>query len=276
VALEELVKARYELPGYSTLDRAATTTRTKVNQALFAEIEQRVEASARDELLGLLHVDAGARRSPFDELKWSARRPSLSRLKEHTQTLIRLDEIGATDQWLGDLAPVKASHFAGEARVLDASDMRKISETKRLALLVCLVHQARIRGRDELAEMVCRRMATIHKRGRDDLADIRDRQRNDTKRLWSVFGDVLSAARQATASTADDETDDNAASATGLDDEAVKRAGALMLESLAAGGGLDRLTREHSYISAHHGNNYMPLLARRFRSHRKALFDVCC
>ena len=44
VALEELVKARYELPGYSTLDRAATTTRTKVNQALFAEIKQRVEA----------------------------------------------------------------------------------------------------------------------------------------------------------------------------------------------------------------------------------------
>ena len=161
VALEELVKARYELPGYSTLDRAATTIRTKVNQALFAEIEQRVEASARDELLGLLHVDAGSRRSPFNELKRSARRPSLSRLKEHTQTLIRLDEIGDTDQWLGDLAPVKASHFAGEARVLDASDMRKISETKRLALLVCLVHQARIRGRDELAEMVCRRMATI-------------------------------------------------------------------------------------------------------------------
>jgi len=277
VALEELVKARYELPGYSTLDRAATTIRTNVNQRLFAEIEQRVESSAREELLGLLNVDPVSRRSRFDELKRSARRPSLSRLKEHTQTLIRLDELGDTDQWLGDLAPVKASHFAGEARVLDASDMRKIGETKRLALLVCLVHQARIRGRDELAEMVCRRMATIHKRGRDDLADIRDRQRTDTERLWSVFGDVLSAARQATqpmVRPGDDETEVEAASSAAIDDETVKRAGSLILDSLAAGGGLTKLTREHSEISAHHGNNYMPLLARRFRSHRKALFDV--
>lgn len=37
VALGELVKARYELPGYSTLDRAASTIRANVNQALFTE-----------------------------------------------------------------------------------------------------------------------------------------------------------------------------------------------------------------------------------------------
>jgi len=138
------------------------------------------------ELLGLLEVDPTSRRSQFDELKRAARRPSLSRLKEHTQMLIRLDQIGDTGRWPGDLAPVKATHFAGEARVLDASDMGKVSEAKRLALLVCLVHQKRIRGRDELAEMVCRRMATIHKHGPDDLADIRDRQRTETERLSSV------------------------------------------------------------------------------------------
>ena len=45
VALEVLVKARYELPGYSTLDRAATTIRANVNQTLFNEIDRRVGPS---------------------------------------------------------------------------------------------------------------------------------------------------------------------------------------------------------------------------------------
>lgn len=250
VALEELIKAHYELPGYSTLDRAASTIRARVNQAFFAEIGSRVDAASRQVLLGLLQVDNWSRHSRFDDFKRPARRPSLSRLKAHTETLRSLDQIGDTAMWLGGLAPAKAAHFAAEARVLDASDMNKITETKRLALLVCLVHRARIRGRDELAEMLCRRMATIHKRCREDLADIRNRQRRETERLWSVFGSVLAAARQATdpdGQTVYDDPDgpdavaDEGGRGVGVrefDDDTVQRAGTLMLESLVAGGGL--------------------------------------
>lgn len=54
----------------------------------------------------------------------------------------------------------------------------------------------------------------------------------------------------------------------------LERAGALMLGPLAAAGGVAKVSAEHAEISAHHGNNYMPLLARHFRSHRSALFDL--
>jgi hypothetical protein len=36
-----------------------------------------------------------------------------------------------------------------------------------LVLLACLLHVSRIRGRDELATMYCKRMARVHKQARD-------------------------------------------------------------------------------------------------------------
>jgi hypothetical protein len=37
--------------------------------------------------------------------------------------------------WLEDVPPGKIGHFAGEARVTDAADMRKVTEDKRLTLI---------------------------------------------------------------------------------------------------------------------------------------------
>ena len=191
VALEELVKARFELPGYTTLDKLAVWVRTEVNAELFAGIVGHLDPLDRSLLQGLLDVDPISRRSVFDEMKRPARKPSLSRLREHTRHLQHLDAMGDTSSWLTGLSPTKAAHFAAEAAVLDASDMGKVSEPKRLALLACLVHQARIRARDDLAEMLCRRMATIHKRGRDALAEVRERQRlprpNDSGRCSAEY-----------------------------------------------------------------------------------------
>jgi len=115
VALEELVKARYELPGYTTLDEMAARLRAAVNSGFFEAIEGRVGPAGKAVLLGLLHVDASTRRSRFDELKRPARRPSLSRLKEHVERLRALDAVGDTATWLSGVPPAQAAHFAGEA-----------------------------------------------------------------------------------------------------------------------------------------------------------------
>ncbi len=178
---------------------------------------------------------------------------------------------GDTAAWLSGVPPAKTAHFAAEARVLDASDLRKVGESKRLTLLACLMHQARIRARDELAEMFCRRLAVLHKRAREELEAIRERHRAETERMWGVFGQVLAGAREATGAGPD--SDDNAEREVTA--SVLQRAGALMLGPLsAAGGGVAKVSAEHAEISAHHGNNYMPLLARHFRSHRSALFDL--
>jgi hypothetical protein len=143
------------------------------------------------------------RRSEYDELKQPAKRPSLSRFKAHMEWLKDLDDrFGAssvvktgTELWLEGIPPAKIAHFAGEARVLDAAELRDFNPPKRLALLACLVHTTRVRGRDELAGMLIRRMATVHKKGREKLEEIRETERAETERLWKVFGDVLTGAR---------------------------------------------------------------------------------
>lgn len=96
VAREELVKARYELPGYTTLDEMAARLRAEVNHGFFLTIEDRVGPAGKALLLGMLHVEVSTRRSRFDELKRPARRPSLSRLKEHISHLKALDATGDT------------------------------------------------------------------------------------------------------------------------------------------------------------------------------------
>ncbi len=53
-----------------------------------------------------------------------------------------------------------------------------------------------------------------------------------------------------------------------------ERAGRLLLKTLAAAGGVERLSAAHEVVSAHHGNNYLPLLEKFYKSHRSALFTL--
>lgn len=53
-----------------------------------------------------------------------------------------------------------------------------------------------------------------------------------------------------------------------------ERVGRLLLKTLADAGGIAKLSAAHEEVSAHHGNNYLPLLERYYRSHRAALFTL--
>jgi hypothetical protein len=57
VALEELVRARCELPGYTTLDAMAATIRTEVNAAFYQAVAGRIGPTARLRLGRLYVVD---------------------------------------------------------------------------------------------------------------------------------------------------------------------------------------------------------------------------
>lgn len=63
VALEELVRARCELPGYTTLDAMAASVRAEVNARFFGLVAGRLDRTARARLARLLVVDPVSRRS---------------------------------------------------------------------------------------------------------------------------------------------------------------------------------------------------------------------
>ena len=275
VALEELVRGRCELPGYSTLDRLAATIRTEVNSGLFDTVAARLDHAARSKLESVLLVDPASRRSEFDNLKSWAQAPSLGKFRARLLHLQGLDGLGPTEQWLADVPPAKIAHFSGQARVTDVGDLRKAGEAKKWTLLISLVHTCRTATRDEVATMFCKRMAGIHRKGREHLAELRETHRAESERLMGVFGDVLSVVREAVTGPGPDPAVEGSAAETGPTSESVtERAGRLVLKTLARAGGLDALSSAHEAVAAHHGNNYLPLLERYYRVNRSALFTL--
>ncbi len=270
VALEELVRASCELPGYTTLDAMAATIRTEVNTAFFEMVATRPERSERARLDRLLVVDPATRRSEFDRTKTPAQSVTLGKFKARLAHLQALDAVGPTEVWLRGVPPGKVVHFAGEARMAGVDDMRKTGDAKRVTLLISLVHQQRIAARDEVVTMFCKRMAALHKKGKERMEELREASRAETERLIGVLGDVLAGTREATAPPETSSGGDGSPPSllpTATDEEVAERAGRSLLKTLESTGGLEQLSAAHEAVSAYHGNNYLPLLEGFYRSH---------
>jgi hypothetical protein len=87
--------------------------------------------------------------------------------------------------------PRKVADFAGEAAAQDIDTLSRYGPVKRLALVACLVHTARMRARDDLAEMLCKRVAANVKKAKAELEEIRLRQRAVSERLIGTYRTVL-------------------------------------------------------------------------------------
>jgi TnpA family transposase len=312
VALDVLVKKGCELPGYTTLDLSTKTIRARVNRGFFDAAAGRIDPARRAGLHALMVVDPATRRSGFDKLKDPPKAASLTKFKQRLEHTQWLDSFGPTEQWLDGIPPGKVGHFAGEARTTTVEDFVRIGEAKRLTLLASLIHVLRAAARDEVTDMFCKRLAIIHRKGKDRLEELREQHRAESERLLEVFGEVLAAAKDAAAPTgpppepdpesadpdtedaraedgeevADDaEDDESAAVDDGLGeegalpdvsgaDELAARTGRLVLKALESAGGLERLAAAHQAVAAYHGNNYLPLLEQYYKSHRAALFTL--
>ncbi|MEV4250695.1 hypothetical protein AB0J63_45785 [Streptosporangium canum] len=237
----------------------------------------RVDAAGRARLGRLLVVDPVTRRSEYDGLKDVAQAASLGKFKGRLAFLRALDALGPTEVWLEGVPPGKVAHFAGEARVTDVADLRKVAdEDKRLTLIVGLLHTVRIGVRDDVVTMFCKRIAAIHKKGRDQLEALREIHRAESERLLGVFGDVLDGVREAVTPVEQQLGDPfmDASEGDRTTEAVAERAGRLVLKALEQAGGLEALAAAHEAVSAHHGNNYLPLLDQHYRSHRSALFTL--
>src|SRR5699024_11484733 len=81
VALDRLVEASLELPGFTTLDEMATRIRAEVNSEIFAGICERAGEEGQARLQALLSVAEQDTFSMFNRLKKPAQRASWSRFK---------------------------------------------------------------------------------------------------------------------------------------------------------------------------------------------------
>ncbi|MFE2558657.1 DUF4158 domain-containing protein [Streptomyces sp. NPDC059352] len=135
IALEKVVEAGLELPGFSTFDKLASKIRTEVNASICTGIHHRMSAAQRAGLMRLLEERDSDGTTLFNRLEKPAKGPTWSHFKNLTKRLQWLDELGDTDVWMDGVAAGKVTDFAGEA---DASELRDFVPVKRIALVAAL------------------------------------------------------------------------------------------------------------------------------------------
>ena len=209
VAIEHLVKQRFELPAFSTLDRLVGRVRHQVHQHLYDQITQALSPADIGRLEGFLACQDG--RTEFSRMKATPRGSSLQHMRQWSHRLDWLESILKTHPLLVGIAKTKVQQFAAEAMALDIADMRRIQIVpRRRALLVCLLHQAQVQTRDELVEMLLRRMRRTLTLAKEKLKELQEQHRELEEHMLAVFAEVIDETIQT--------PEDNAALGQGVRD----------------------------------------------------------
>ncbi len=252
VAIEVLVKDRYELPGFNTLDRLVCRIRTRVNHQLFSQVIRQLAQADISHLDALLEIHPVHQRSPYNDLKKLPKKSSRNHLNDLLVHLTWLESLGDVSPYLQEINRSKIHHWAAEAKSLDAAEIKKITQPKRATLLLCLIYSVQVKTRDNLVLMFLKQMQKIQNKAKEELQLIRQQLQEKVETVVSVFSDVLHI----------------------FDDEFRQNQWQQVLQILQASGGIEHLLNECDSINAYKGNNYFPLLWRFYKSHRRAFLRL--
>jgi hypothetical protein len=254
VAIEHLIQQRFELPAFQTLDRVVSHVRAEVHQTLYARMTAALSEAEKTRLDALMAVHAG--RSEFTRLKDTPRRATLKHLRQWTERLTWLEAIITPQSFLRDITHTKIQQFAAEAAALDVGDIRDILYgPRRWSLLLCFLHHAQVQTRDQLVEMVLKRVRHITNAAKERLKELHEQHRELEEQMLAVFSKVL------------DHTID-----TPEDEEATL--GHSVRQLLQTRGGAETLRDQYEQVSAYHSDNYRPLMWGFYRPYRAELFRL--
>lgn len=252
VAIEELVRQRFELPAFNKFVRVAKSARATVNGSYHKAIYQVLGENARSKIDALLAMGTRKNKSRWDQVKQEPKSPTVGHMREFTGHLrwLSLHDIGETAFTV--IPDVKLRQFAAEAKVLDATSMRDLAAHKRYSVAAALIRIQTARALDDLAEMLVKRMQKIHRQAQDALNQYHLRQAEQTHALVAMLREVVMAAYKTETS-------------------ASARIGAI---KAAVGVDPDKILEQCEAFGAHAGNNYLPFLPRFYKGARAALFGL--
>uniref|UniRef100_UPI001683BDBE Tn3 family transposase n=1 Tax=Oscillatoria sp. FACHB-1407 TaxID=2692847 RepID=UPI001683BDBE len=193
IAIEELVRQRYELPGFTTLERLARRTRAAANQTLFNQFTQNLNLSEKAQIDALFQVDEETQISAWNRLKQEPGKPSATHLVGLVKHLEWLKPLQLGTALLVNLPEVKLKHFADEALQLDAGRMKQLESRKRYTLAAILLKMQYAQTLDDLSEMLIRRMQQMHHKGKEALAAYRLKAQSTADALITILRDIVLA-----------------------------------------------------------------------------------
>ena len=247
--LEELMRKRYELPAYSQIDRLVKQTRYRANEEIF----NRVRIQLPDKIKKKFNkLTMSATRTAYNKLKELPKSTTIKHFKELLDHLNWLESFGSMADYLKDISQIKLKHFAGEAKSLDASDMRNILEAKRYTLIVCLVNDMQRQAKDHLSIMFIKHMRKSEEKAKKKLADLREDNKGKTKNLLMLLSDIVITIGKK------------------ITPKRIKT----VRKKLSENGGRETILSDCEQAIAYHTDNHFPLVWRSLRGSRQVLFSL--
>ncbi|MBW4597772.1 MAG: DUF4158 domain-containing protein [Brasilonema angustatum HA4187-MV1] len=253
VAIEELVKERYELPAFGTLDRLIGHIRAFVNNRMFGRVNNGLSTTEMVYLDQLLLGDIDELIATLNLLKSPPKSATFKGMKQLLAKFDALMSFGNAKRLLSSIALTKIRYFAAQARALDISELRDVNLPKRRTLLLCLLYEAQVKTRDHLVEMFLKRILKIQNNAKQRLQELREKHLTQTSELLGTLAEVLTASKEA------------------LDPLSL---GTKVQSIFDEHGGPDLLLQKYEEIAAYNTNNHLPLMWRFYSPHRKVLFDL--
>ena len=253
-AIETLQVSAIDLPAFSTLDRLVNRLRAEVQGRIYNRVAARLTAEHTAALDALLIKPASGSTTAFNRLKQTPGPVSPKTIRLWIERLDWLGGLPDPDPLLEGIAHTKLRQFAAEAAMLEVNDLLDIAlPGKRPTLLLALLRQARMRCRDELIEMMLRRIRRTQAAAKEQLEALHDQHREIEETLIGILAEVLETAQaQKTNSVF----------------------GGQVRRLLSDRGGVEALAEQCETVSAWHRDNDLPLLWPIHARYRILLFRL--
>jgi len=249
--IEAIVKARYELPAFSTLRRAAQKARAQVNQGYYQHIYDALDATQRATITGVFPRGDHDTTSPWHRLKREPRQPTTSRIREHLAHVRWLQSLNTARHAVDGIPETKLQRFADEARAANVAQMHRYREAKRVTLAVAFIRVRTAQTLDDLAEMFLRLMQKMHQKAKEALEAYRHDHQEQTDALVALLSELVGGWQQS--ATAEEQ---------------------LTTIHTLIGEDADKILEQCEAHLAYAGNHYLPFLLPLLRTHRKLFFGI--
>ena len=194
VLIEELVRQKFELPGFTQLVRTARAARNAVNTAIFKSIAGKLSAEQRQMLDDLVLQRRGI--TLWDQLKREPKRPTVREVAKFLEHIRWLKSLGHGLPDTREMAVTKRHQLMLEARALDAKDIRAVKPLKRHTLAVLLIQSQLEKATDDVASIFIKIMHGIDNQAEERLRQYRLDHAEQTDRLIGQFREMLAAMQE--------------------------------------------------------------------------------
>ena len=252
--VETLVKERFELPGFSTLERMARAARVITTAKLYEKITTGLNDEAKIFLDSLFDTavapDNATTRWAF--IKQEMKAPTTQNVKTYIENLTQLkewrSEIPAV---IDDIPAHRLEQFIAEGTALDSSDMKELKQNKRYALAITMLHFKLANGLDDIANVLIRWLRKMRHEAKQELDEYTLTKKGETDRLVEILYGILVASNQ-----------------TGTPAERFEA-----IEKSFPNNKDEALFQCEQYL-AHAGDNYLPFMLRLYQNKRYVLFQL--